>query len=75
MIKRLTRQGNSRALIIDKTIRELLQIEDDTPLALRIEGDSLIVSPVRKEARKRIRRQVMDEIHEEHGPALKKLAT
>jgi hypothetical protein len=33
------------------------------------------VSPVRKETRKQIRRQMMDEIHEEYGPALKKLAT
>ncbi len=35
MIKKLTRHGNSMALVIDKPILELLHIERDTPLEAR----------------------------------------
>jgi antitoxin component of MazEF toxin-antitoxin module len=45
MIKTLTRQGNSSALIIDRTLMELLGIEQDTPLKITVEGRRMIVEP------------------------------
>ncbi len=46
MIKKLTRQGNSSALIIDRTVMDLLEIDNDTPLKLTVEGRRLIIEPL-----------------------------
>jgi antitoxin component of MazEF toxin-antitoxin module len=46
MIKTLTKHGNSLALILDKPILELLNIEPETPISLTTDGKSLILSPV-----------------------------
>ena len=47
MVKRLTRHGNSLALVIDKPILELLKMSLDTPLEITTDGRSLIISPAR----------------------------
>ena len=44
MIKRLTKHGNSLALVIDKAILELLEIDADTPISVRTDGTCLILS-------------------------------
>jgi len=46
LIKKLSRQGNSSALIIDRTLLELMEIDADTPLKLRVKGRRLIVEPL-----------------------------
>ena len=48
-VKKLTRQGNSSALIIDRQIMDLLDIDQDTPLKVTINGRQLIVEPLDKE--------------------------
>jgi len=45
MPKKLVRHGNSRALVIDKAILDLLKIDDDTELELTTDGRSLRVTP------------------------------
>ena len=47
MIKKLTRHGNSLALVIDKAILELLDVSSETPLEISTDGQVLIISPVR----------------------------
>lgn len=47
MVKTLIRHGNSYALIIDKPILDLLQIEPDTPIEIRTDGDVLVLAPQR----------------------------
>ncbi len=47
MIKKLTRHGNSLALVIDKPILELLNITQDTPLQITTDGQTLTISPTR----------------------------
>ena len=44
MIKKLTRHGNSLALVIDKGVLDLLEITADTPLAVRTDGRALIAT-------------------------------
>ncbi|MDR1535204.1 MAG: AbrB/MazE/SpoVT family DNA-binding domain-containing protein [Planctomycetota bacterium] len=44
MIKTLTRHGNSYALVIDKPIMELLNIDPETPLEITTDGSSLLVA-------------------------------
>jgi antitoxin MazE len=45
MTKRLTKHGNSLALVIDKAILELLDIGADTPLKITTNGRELRIAP------------------------------
>ena len=54
MIKQLTRTGNSLALVIDKPILELVNIDPDTPIEISTDdGKRLILSPVKDPARRK----------------------
>jgi antitoxin component of MazEF toxin-antitoxin module len=48
MVKRLTKHGNSLALVLDKPILDLIKIDANTPLEVTTDGDRLIVSPQRE---------------------------
>lgn len=74
MAKKLIRHGNSLALVIDKPILEMLRISADTPLELTSNGDSLLISPVRDEARQEKLRASLDKINRKFGNDLKRLA-
>ncbi|MBF8304575.1 MAG: putative transcriptional regulator, AbrB family [Dehalococcoidia bacterium] len=52
MLKKLTRHGNSLALVIDKGVLELLNIDEQTPLEISTDGKLLLISPVRDEKRR-----------------------
>ncbi len=47
MQKNLTRNGNSYALTLDKPLMELLNMNSDTPVEIRTDGQSFLVTPVR----------------------------
>jgi antitoxin MazE len=47
MIKKLTKHGNSLAVVIDRAILDLLKIDVDTPLEISTDGQVLVISPVR----------------------------
>jgi antitoxin MazE len=49
MVKKLTKHGNSLALVIDKGILELLGIDADTPLSLRTDGQHLVIAKAEDE--------------------------
>ena len=49
MRKKLVRHGNSRALVIDKAILELLKIDDDTEVEVAVSGQTLLVTPARED--------------------------
>ncbi len=74
MLKKLTRHGNSLALVIDKGILELLNIDDQTPLEISTDGTLLLISPVRDEKRKRQFLEAVGKANEKYGRALKRLA-
>ena len=46
MIKKLSKHGNSLALLLDKPILELLEADENTYFKITIEGKTLIVEPV-----------------------------
>ncbi len=62
LIKRLSRHGNSLALVIDRPLLELLEIGPETPLALTTDGKSFYITKadratiVKAAARKSIRK-------------------
>jgi len=74
MTKRLTRSGNSLALVIDRPLLELLEIDAETELELSTDGDVLIVTPVREEGRKRETADLVAEAHEQYGGVFRRLA-
>jgi antitoxin component of MazEF toxin-antitoxin module len=74
MIKKLTRHGNSLALIIDKGVLDLLDITADTPLAVETDGRALIVSPAAAPERQRRFAAALARVNRRHGGALKRLA-
>lgn len=60
MIKKLTKHGNSLALVIDRSVLDLLKIDYDTALEVSTDGNVLIVSPVRDESRLMKLREALD---------------
>jgi len=79
MKKKLSRFGNSMALIIDKPILKLLGIEAETELEIKIKGKSLIISPVRRGKKRIVSKdkkiqKAYEKFFEEHYEDLKKLA-
>ncbi len=75
MIKKLTKHGNSMALVIDKGVLELLKIDGETPLDISTDGKVLIISPVRDEKRQKQFEEALDKVNRKYGRALKKLAS
>lgn len=74
MTKTLIKHGNSLALVIDKPILELLQINPETPLELTTDGNRLLVSPVRDKKRQEKLRGSLAKINRKYGDDLKRLA-
>ncbi len=74
MIKKLTRHGNSLALVIDKGVLDILNINDRTPLEISTDGTILLISPVRDEKRKRQFQEAVEKANTKYGRALKRLA-
>jgi antitoxin component of MazEF toxin-antitoxin module len=80
MQKRLSRYGNSFALIIDKPILELLNITEDTILQVSTDGTTIIISPqlptsspYKVSDDKKVQKSFEDAM-EKYTPVLKKLA-
>ena len=74
MLKKLTRHGNSLALVIDKGVLALLNIDDTTPLEISTDGSLLLISPVRDEKRKLEFKEALAKVNTRYGRALKRLA-
>ena len=74
MVKRLTKHGNSLALVIDRGVLDLLEIDGNTPLSVTTDGKCLIVTPVRDPEREKRFRAALEEGNRRYGKALKRLA-
>ena len=46
MLKKLVKYGNSKALVLDRAILELLNIKEGGLLKLKTDGKSLTITPV-----------------------------
>ena len=73
MIKNLTAVGNSLGLIIDRPILDLLDIDKETPLEVRTDGEALIIRPQRKTRSARLK-AAAKRMMEAHDDTLRKLA-
>jgi len=74
MVKRLTRSGNSLALVIDRPLLEALEIDAETELELSTDGDVLVVTPIRDRKRKKQVADLVSEAHEQYGGVFRRLS-
>jgi len=74
VIKKLTKHGNSLALVIEKGVLNLLNIDDKTPLDITTDGEVLIISPVRDEKHRGKFEDALAKTNKKYGRALKRLA-
>ena len=74
MIKRLTKHGNSYAVVIDKPILELLKATPETPFEIITDGRSLVLTPLRDAEEEQKFTEAMKTVHARFGNAMKKLA-
>jgi len=73
-MKKLTKHGNSLALIIEKPILEMLRIDADTPLDISTDGDVLIIKPQRSQGDTQKVREALEWVNAHYGSALNRLA-
>lgn len=74
MVKKLTKHGNSLALVIDRPILDLLKIERETPLDVSTDGKQLIVAPATPSVRRKKFDAAQQWAHNRYGKAFRKLA-
>ncbi|HVY62029.1 MAG TPA: AbrB/MazE/SpoVT family DNA-binding domain-containing protein [Planctomycetota bacterium] len=74
MVKKLTKHGNSLALVIDRPILDLLGITADTPLEVKTDGRKLVIEAAQDEAHKERVREATARAMEQFGDMLKRLA-
>lgn len=74
MIKKLTKHGNSLAMVIEKPILELLGADADTPFDVTTDGQVLILSPVKDPGRREALSAALEKVNARYPNALKKLA-
>ena len=67
MIKTLTKHGNSLALVIDRAVLDLLKIEADTPLDTSTDGQVLVITPIRDEARRENFKKALESANRKYG--------
>ena len=74
MIRKLTKQGNSTCLIIEKQIRELMDITTETPLKISVENRRLIIEPLSEEERKAQIHTALQKVKREFDKDFRRLA-
>jgi antitoxin component of MazEF toxin-antitoxin module len=74
VIKRLSKHGNSLALVIDRPILELLGMDEGTPLEISTDGQALVIEPVRDKKRRKRFEEALASTNRRYGKALKRLA-
>ena len=74
MSKRLTKTGNSHAVVLDKAILEATGINSETQLEVSTDGDVIVISPVRQAGRTAKLKRGMDAIHKHYAGAFRRLA-
>ncbi|MRS11777.1 MAG: AbrB/MazE/SpoVT family DNA-binding domain-containing protein [Actinobacteria bacterium] len=75
MRKKLVKHGNSRALIIDKAILELLHADDDTTFEIEMHAQGVLLTPVTNATERASRFETaVRESLEKYGDVYRRLA-
>jgi antitoxin MazE len=79
MIKKLSKHGNSLAILIDKPILDLLNINEHTHINIKTDGTNIIIEPVRAQSSSTISenskiQELYEELVDKYNIVLKKLS-
>lgn len=74
MIKKLTKHGNSAALVIERPILDLLGATIDTAFEVVTDGQALILTPVKDAVRANKFRKSMDKVGKRYAKSFEELA-
>jgi antitoxin MazE len=74
MRKKLTKTGNSLALVLDKPLLDRVGIDANTLLEVSTDGQVIVISPVRARRRTARLKQVVEEAHRRYSGAFRRLA-
>jgi antitoxin component of MazEF toxin-antitoxin module len=74
MKKKLTRTGNSLALVLDRELLEATGIDASTSLEVSTDGEIIVISPVRAARRTEQLRKIMERAHGRYAGTFKRLA-
>ena len=81
MIKKLSKHGNSFAILIDKPILDLLNLNEETLLRISTDGNTITIEPVREASptpgiisSDKKRQEAYEQLVKQYAVALKKLA-
>ena len=74
MRKKLTKTGNSLALVLDRPLLEKANIDADTPLDVTTDGHVIVIAPVRSKRRAAQLAKIMEQAHKRYGRTFKRLA-
>jgi antitoxin component of MazEF toxin-antitoxin module len=74
MIKRLTRTGNSIAVVIDKPMLEALGLDEGAEVEVSTNGQIIVITPKRSAARDRKFRNAAEKINRRYAGLFKRLS-
>jgi antitoxin MazE len=74
MKKKLTRSGNSVALVIDRPVLDQLGLSEGAEVEVSTNGDVLVVTPLRNARRARKVSDALDSIDEKYAGVFRRLA-
>jgi antitoxin component of MazEF toxin-antitoxin module len=74
LTKKLCKHGNSLALAIDRSILDLLGIDERTTLDISTDGRALVVVPAHDKRRRKRFQESLAACNQHYGKALKRLA-
>ena len=74
MVKRLTKTGNSLALVLDRPLLEAANIDADTDLEISTDGDVIVISPLRDSRRTEKFREGVESINSRYAGVFRRLA-
>ena len=72
--KALQRHGNTHALVIDKSLMEMMGIQPDTLLHLVVSGNTLVVTPANVGFGEEKMKEVLERLWPKYGQMFKNLA-
>ena len=74
MTKKLTRTGNSLALVLDKALLDQVGIDANTSLEISTDGRVIVLSPVRNKKRSAKLKTILDDLDRRYAGAFRSLA-
>lgn len=74
MMKKLTRTGNSIAVVLDKPLLEELGLDENSEVEVSTNGQIIVITPKRTSARERRFRNAADKINRKYAGLFKRLS-